>query len=354
MIISFLLPRLIKIPSGGIKVIYKHAESLAGYGHKARIISPIYSGINFKARLLKIATDFRDFLHKVPAKPYYNTPKGVEHLIIPEPNEQYIPDGDVIIATAWNTAGWVNNLPDSKGTKFYFVQGLEETYLGGENSVLNTWKLPLKKIVVAGWLKDKIHDIGETTIGVIPNAINPDDFYKTKSLSSRNRTICMSYHPLPKKNVALGINILIQVKKLYPDLQATIFSARPIRHNVPSWINIEIRPTLSRLRDIYNESTVFLSPSEREGWPLPPMEAMACGCVVVAVENQGIKEYITDGVSGLLASKNNIQKLCDHIKNVFESPVLRKNIVNEGMKQVASFNWDKICRDFEKLLRENK
>ena len=37
-----------------------------------------------------------------------------------------------------------------------------------------------------------------------------------------------------------------------------------------------------------------------EGMPLPPLEAMACGCAVVVTDNGGINEYIKDGVNGLI------------------------------------------------------
>ena len=96
--ISFILPTLIKIPIGGVKVIYRHAEELTKLGHKVTIISPKRQGNNFYHLLKADAIRIRDFWHKVENKPYYDTPPGVEHHIISFPSEKYIPDGDVIIA----------------------------------------------------------------------------------------------------------------------------------------------------------------------------------------------------------------------------------------------------------------
>ena len=45
--ISFILPALIKIPIGGVKVIYRHAEELTKLSHKVTIISPKRQGNNF-------------------------------------------------------------------------------------------------------------------------------------------------------------------------------------------------------------------------------------------------------------------------------------------------------------------
>jgi glycosyltransferase involved in cell wall biosynthesis len=44
--------------------------------------------------------------------------------------------------------------------------------------------------------------------------------------------------------------------------------------------------------EILKDSLIFLSFSYREGCPLPPMEAMACGCIVVGYDGWGAKEYL--------------------------------------------------------------
>ena len=123
--ISFILPTLIKIPIGGVKVIYRHAEELTKFGHKVTIISPKRQGNNFYHLLKADTIRIRDFLHKVEDKPYYDTPPGVEHHIISFPLEKYIPDGDVIIATGWQTAYWVASFLLRKGQNFIFSRILK-------------------------------------------------------------------------------------------------------------------------------------------------------------------------------------------------------------------------------------
>ena len=44
---------------------------------------------------------------------------------------------------------------------------------------------------------------------------------------------------------------------------------------------------------VFRESLVFLSFATEEGWSLPPMEAMACGCVVVGYDGRAAREYFT-------------------------------------------------------------
>lgn len=48
----------------------------------------------------------------------------------------------------------------------------------------------------------------------------------------------------------------------------------------------------AKVGEIMRESALFLSFSEREGFGMPPAEAMACGCVVIGYHGQGGKEYL--------------------------------------------------------------
>jgi glycosyltransferase involved in cell wall biosynthesis len=51
----------------------------------------------------------------------------------------------------------------------------------------------------------------------------------------------------------------------------------------------------TEVADILRESMIFLSFSTQEGFGLPPLEAMACGCVVVGYDGFGGREYFQRG-----------------------------------------------------------
>ena len=145
--ISFILPGLIKIPIGGVKIIYRYASELGELGHSITIYSPLYEGDTLYYFFKSKAIQLRDIFHQINNKPYYKTPKGVSHLIIPHVSSKYIGDSDIIIATGWQTAYWVNALPLTKGKKCYFIQNYE-TYQGNRKLIHNTWRLPLKKLLL--------------------------------------------------------------------------------------------------------------------------------------------------------------------------------------------------------------
>jgi len=347
--ISFILPGLIKIPIGGVKVIYRYAEELAKLGHKVSIFSPIREGYHFHHLLKAGIVTIRDCWHEVENKPYYNTPPGVKHHIIPLPSLKHISDGDAIIATGWQTAYWVDSFPPEKGTKFYFIQN-HETYLGNERTINSTWTLPLKKIVIAHWLKKTAEKMGERAYGPIPNAIDPDELYITNPIGNRSSIISMLYHRLPIKGAHYGIEALEKVKESNPNLKATIFSSRTPRITIPNWITLEIRPDIDQLREIYNASAIFLHTSHREGWGLPPMEAIACGCSVVAMANDGIQEYITHNESGMLSSIGNVNAMIQNIQYLLDNPKERVRLAHTGHKKINEYSWKKNAKQFEEIL----
>ena len=347
--INFILPGLIKIPVGGAKIIYRYAEELARLGHKVCIISPKREG-NQIHHLIKAGTIIiRDYYHKVENKPYYKTPFGVEHYIVLLPIMKYIPEGDIIIATSWKTACWVNKLPLSKGEKIYFIQGME-TWLGNSKRVLDTWKMPLKKIVISQWLKNTANKMGESAFGPVSNAIDSNDFFITNPIKDRQYNISMLYHRQPIKGANDGISALKIIKASNPNIQATIFSARQPFCTIPNWISLEIRPTIDRLREIYNSSALFLHPSHQEGWGLTPAESMLCGCAVVASSNEGIKEYIVHNKSGLLSPIGDVSAMVENIQYLLDNPKERVRIAKVGQEKINEFSWEKSVKQFEEIL----
>ena len=349
--ISFILPCVIRIPIGGAKVIYCYAEELTKRNHEVNIIAPRSEGYHFKDLMKVSAVKMRDWWHGIEDQPYYATPNGVEYIEIPAPDPSYIPDADAIIATGWKTAYWVDILPDSKGKKFYFIQNLE-TYQGNENLIFDTWKLPLKKIVISSWLKERANDIKEEAFGPIPNAVDSKEFYITNQCKNRLKSISMHYHRLSIKGGNEGLKALTELKKMIPDLVATVFCSRKPLRSIPKWINLEIRPTADRLRNIYNNSAVFIHTSHQEGWGLPPMEAMASGCAVAAFNNKGVREFITHGLSGLLEEVGEIDRLTESAGKLLMDNNLRIKISEEGVKSVQQYSWEKNAEQFEKILLE--
>lgn len=358
--IVFVLPGHSKRPTGGGRVVYQYANGLCERGHDVTVVHPrtlFYPGTGISvsvwlARMLKAVVKpffFGLRTKKVEVSWQYVDPR-VKMISIPAIWGPYIPRGDVIIATLWRTAEYVNRLPSECGEKFYFIQH-HETWSGPEERVNRTWLLPLKKIVIAKWLMELGRSIGAKNLFHVPNAIDHSSFFVTKPGSERRYSISMLYSPHPWKGAKEGIEALVSVKKTHPNLSAVVFgvSARP--DILPDWVDYHENPPQKVLRDtIYNGSAIYLCPSWLEGWGLPITEAMACGCAVVSADNGGVRDFVEDGVSGLIAPARNSEALAEKIRYLLDDPNLLKTMAKACLASAKDFTYSKSVLLFESVL----
>ena len=102
------------------------------------------------------------------------------------------------------------------------------------------------------------------------------------------------------------------------------------------------RPDLDGLVTCYNNATVFLYPSLYEGFGLPILEAMACGCPVITSKISATKEV--SGGAAYLVNPKSVVDISKAMNNMAVSTVLRKKYINSGLKRVKEFSWDETAR----------
>lgn len=90
---------------------------------------------------------------------------------------------------------------------------------------------------------------------------------------------------------------------------------------------------------LYNLAEVYCQPSYYEGFGLPVLEAMACGCPVVA-SNRGSLPEVCAG-AGLMVDPESIEDIARGIRLIIEDGDLRKKLIEKGLKRAACFSWQK-------------
>lgn len=139
----------------------------------------------------------------------------------------------------------------------------------------------------------------------------------------------------------------------YPDLRAVLFGATNFRPSIPSWIEYHSSPAQDFIiKDIYGKSSIFLCPSWSEGFALPPAEAAACGCAVVATENGGVGEYIQNGVTGLLSPPRNPTALAENLCLLLGNEDLRIRLAKACNNCVSRLSWDESTASLERFITE--
>ena len=107
------------------------------------------------------------------------------------------------------------------------------------------------------------------------------------------------------------------------------------------------------LVEIYNLATFLIMPSLYEGFGLPILEAMACGCPVVTSKEGSIPEVAGD--AAFYTDGYDSEKIAKDMTEVFEDEKLRKELSTAGLQQSSNFSWKKTAENtikvYEKVLK---
>ncbi|MGX9688332.1 glycosyltransferase family 4 protein [Deinococcus wulumuqiensis] len=340
--ITFILPGAGFKPVGGFKVVYEYANGLVRAGHEVSIVHGAIFDIKDKG-IKKYLRKFR-YIQRLLDKSYipkwFKIDKRVKMIWSINLDNIFIPDGDFVFATSWHTAEWVNKYSKSKGKKYYLIQHYENWH-NQEDRLIATWRMPLKKIVIAEWLKKVAVSLGEEAV-IIPNGL---DFSKFDLyLPQRNRnpmSVLIMYHIQDWKGFKDGVEALKIIRDKGFSVNVTAFGAYKPDRYFPDWIDYFYLPDEHVLNQLYNSSSIFIAPSWTEGWGLPASEAMYCGCVLIATNIGGHQEFMSDNVNALLSAPSDSTGLANNIIKVFEDGQLRERLSYEGHKSIKKFTWER-------------
>jgi len=94
----------------------------------------------------------------------------------------------------------------------------------------------------------------------------------------------------------------------------------------------------------------LIQPSVYEGFGLPVLEAMACGCPVVASDIAPLRE-VTAGTA-LLFSAGDVEAFVRALRDFVRSPGLRQSLSKQGLARSRDFSWDYNARATLQVYRE--
>lgn len=171
------------------------------------------------------------------------------------------------------------------------------------------------------------------------------DIFRNYSLNNREG-ICIVGRKHPLKGL---ITFIEAYRLLSTEEKERIGTVRIISHDDLSSFDISgfdiIKPQNDNdIAIAYNKSKFFVSTSWWEGFGLPPLEAMACGCCAILSNSKGINEFAVNNRNCKIFEPKDAY----HLKELLIEISLNDNeydlLSKNGEKDAAEFSWDKSSR----------
>lgn len=97
------------------------------------------------------------------------------------------------------------------------------------------------------------------------------------------------------------------------------------------------------LPNLYRAADAFVYPSLYEGFGMPPVEAMACGCPVICSERGSLREVV--GNAAALVDPVNASSIAYQLASVAKDAMLRDRLRSAGLAQAQNFDWNRTAAE---------
>ncbi len=107
--------------------------------------------------------------------------------------------------------------------------------------------------------------------------------------------------------------------------------------------------------ELYKRASLLIYPSLYEGFGLPPLEAMACGCPVIISNVASLPEVCGD--AAYYVNPYSVESIAEGIQKVLTDENLRLSLIKKGLERAKLFTWEKSAKEhlkvFADVLKQN-
>jgi len=342
--------------SGGVKVLVLIANAMASDGWRVTFIVPDYAAhspfpLDSGIRVLVLSTG--------PSRSPQWFHKTLYYLKLSW-NAAW--DADLCLANYYLTAYcafFCRFLRRTKTKIFWYIQGYE----AGSHGLLAdagpisrftryvmarlSYSLPIPVFCVSNWVKNQI---GRTDAQVIhPPALDLQTFSPQGRQETKRDTIVIG--TIGRQGETKGYGDFLRALEKLPDLRGIrVLVASPIPGEVslPRGVSAEAVCAQSpqAMADFYRRCDIFILSSRMEGFPLPGLEAMACGCALLTTACGGISEYVIEESNALVVPTRSPQELADSLWQLCQNHLLRQQLSREGQNTAQRFGQEAMVAHF--------
>lgn len=277
-----------------------------------------------------------------------------------------IPRADLLIAGNWDTVipawqsakGKVVHFPQHYDEVFFTLDGAANVSLQGNPLIKmlcrNAFQMPVYRIANSSWLAGEFRRRFGEQVPVVTHGVDVRRFHPLPKLSAKDGVIRVVTYSRPEKWKGFqdAVPAMGELQKRHAGkIEWHVYGfPHPIGPENPvapyKFHGALPHEQLSRL---YAESDIVLCPSWYESFPLPPIEAMACG-TAVATTRYGTEDYAIDGHTAVVVRPRVVIDFFNALDALVRQPALRERLARNGRAMAESLTWEGAVAAREELL----
>jgi len=159
----------------------------------------------------------------------------------------------------------------------------------------------------------------------------------------------------PRKNLKRVILAFNEVKKIIPDMQLVLAGKLGWDQDIKKMMGKRPKDIIftgfidreHELSSLYSSASCFVFPSLYEGFGLPILEAMVCGCPVVTSNISSMPEVAGD--AAVLVEPLEVESISHGIVKAIKE---KDALVKKGFEQIDKFSWEKTAKETLKVYKQ--
>jgi glycosyltransferase involved in cell wall biosynthesis len=318
--IKFIIPSV--DISGGINVIFKHADILRENGYDVTLISLDKQTDTERLNIL-----------------------NEEHNVVVERDVEIDQVVDKVVATHWSTFGSMKRYSNAL-KRYYLVQGYESLiYAPGKldrilaNATYSD-RTGVQFMTISPWCVQWLRDNFEQEARYAPNGISIDLFpVLERSYDGKINILVEGNHKDPLKNIDEAFKITNALDEKKYSISYLSYNSQPKKDYKVDHVYNKISPDKVGL--IYQKNHILLKTSLLESFSFPPLEMMATGGHVVAIKNEGNAEYLTKNNTVIIEPGHKDDAIAA-IHQIVKDSGLRDKLRQDGFVTASKYDWSNL------------
>jgi glycosyltransferase involved in cell wall biosynthesis len=242
-------------------------------------------------------------------------------------------------------------------TNFVFA-----TYVYLSEKLVSVFYKKEKFIAISQSTRDEIKNFGidGRNISIVEPGIDISNLYKSKE-KDNPPLVAFIGRLMKYKNAQFIIRALPELRKKVPGVLFVAAGSGdylPELKKIAQECNVEKavifagRISEEEKRDLLSKASLFVNPSEKEGWGINNIEANLCGTISLSSNVAGLRDSVQDGVTGLLYEPGNIDDFCDKAASVLLNQNKREQLEKNALIRAKTFEWELIADRMESVLNQ--